>query len=261
MFHELVYWFAFLLSAAFGNPLPEEVMIAMGGIRTAQLDEYGAWRWLMFPACLLGALAADLVLYALGRLFGARLMDTPLLRWLAPAEKQARIRYNFHRYGIAIFVLGRMVPGFRNTLFLTAGTMRLSLPRFLVADGLGALIGTSLFFALGYALGAQVRDLVDALEARVAPYKPVALLLLLGGVVGYLTYLAFRHPIPTGDPEEVPLIGHQLAVHLPVQDEAVGDATTQDRCLAVTGGRQAERNGHPGDGTAENNPTGLDARS
>src|SRR5262245_22204120 len=191
----------------------------MGGIRASQLGEYRHFRWLLWPATFAGAFVADLWLYALGRIFGARLLDTPLGSRLAPPHKREHIRHNLDRYGLVIFVIGRLVPGIRLTLFLTAGSMRLSLWRFCLADGIGAAFGTTLFFMFGYALGAQFTELIEHLEQEIAPYKPILLLALLGLVAGYLLYSFLRHPIPTGDPEEVPLIGHQIAVHLPEPEQ------------------------------------------
>lgn len=233
LIYELGYWFAFLSSAAFGNPIPEEVMIAMAGIRTAQLADVGPVRWLILPACMAGAVLADVLLYALGRFFGGRLMRTALFARLAPEAKQVQIRHNFHRYGVVIFVIGRLVPGIRTTLFLTAGSMRLSVFRFVLADGLGALVGTTLFFLLGYGLGAQFRDLLLHLEEQIAPYKPAGLLLLLGAVAAYLLYLFLRHPIPTGDPEEVPLIGHQIAAHMPQTDDNADASADEPTVLPI----------------------------
>lgn len=213
---ELAWWFAFLMSAGFGNPIPEEIMIISGGIRTSQMfDSYGVWRWLMFPACTAGALMADLVLYGLGLFLGSKLMKSGVMARLAPPEKQERIRQNFHRYGVVIFVLGRMVPGIRTTLFLTAGAMRLHIVRFLIADGAGALVGTSIFFFLGYGLGTQFKDLIEAIDQEINPYKPILLLTLFAVIAGYLAYIFYRHPIPTGDPNEVPLIGPRIAAHMP----------------------------------------------
>ncbi|MFO0928950.1 MAG: DedA family protein [Gemmataceae bacterium] len=243
LIYELVSWFAFLASAGLGNPIPEEVMIAMAGIRTAHLAEIGPVRWLILPVCMAGAVMADVLLYALGRFFGGRLMRTALFARLAPEAKQAQIRHNFHRYGVMIFVIGRLVPGIRTTLFLTAGTMRLALVRFLVADGLGAVFGTTLFFLLGYGLGSQFRDLLLHLEEQIAPYKPVGLLLLLGAVTGYLLYVFLRHPIPTGDPEEVPLIGHQIAAHMPqsTDDEEDIEGSARRCCRWYIGRRTVGR--------------------
>jgi len=208
---QLLSWFLFLMSAGFGNPIPEELMIIGGGIRTSQMTEFGLARWLMFPACVAGALMADLILYGLGYFLGGRLMNSQIMLRLAPPEKQLRIRKNFHRYGVVIFVLGRLVPGIRTTLFLTAGAMRLHILRFLLADGIGALFGTSIFYFLGYGLGVQFQDLIEHLEKEISPYKPVFFLMLLGAIVAYLSYIFIKHPIPTGDPEELPIFGNQIA--------------------------------------------------
>ncbi len=217
LLYRLVGWFVFLTSAGFGNPIPEEVMIISAGITTAQMGQYGPWRWLMLPACMLGALGADVILYGIGRAFGEWLQRYSWFNRLAPPEKQEHIRENLHRYGIVIFVIGRLVPGIRTTLFLTAGTTRLPLWKFCLADGAGALVGTSLFFLLGYALGAQFLELIESLEQKIMPYKTIFLILVLMLVGAYLLYRYLRQPIPTGDPEEVPLIGHQIATALPDQ--------------------------------------------
>lgn len=221
---ELAGWFVFLMSAGFGNPIPEEIMIISGGIRTSQLTSYGMARWLMFPACISGAIMADVLLYGLGFFLGGRLMGSKWMLRLAPAEKQMRIRANFHRYGVLIFVIGRLVPGIRTTLFLTAGAMRLHILRFLVADGIGALVGAGIFFFLGYGFGVQFQELIQHLEEEINPYKPILLLALFAAIAGYLGYMFWRQPIPTGDPQEVPLIGHQIAAHLPHANESLTSA-------------------------------------
>src|SRR5262249_38825904 len=132
---ELVFWFAILTSAGFGNPVPEEVMLVGAGLRTSQmLNDYGLFRWLMVPVCFAGAVMSDVILYGLGFFFGSRLLQWRLRRRLPPREKQERIRETLGRYGMVIFVIGRLVPGIRTTMFLTAGATRLSLIRFLIAD-------------------------------------------------------------------------------------------------------------------------------
>src|SRR4051812_14221128 len=82
-FFELCYWCGFLISAAFGNPIPEEVMISMAGVRAATMADVGLWCWLLLPACMIGAVIADFGLYAIGRVFGARLLEHAWLAKLA----------------------------------------------------------------------------------------------------------------------------------------------------------------------------------
>jgi membrane protein DedA with SNARE-associated domain len=204
--------FGVLVVAGFGLGPPEEIALPGAGIAagvSAGTDLYLRW-WILLPVCIAGVLVADLLLYGLGRYYGDRLLSH---RWMAkmmpPAKRQA-IEKNFHDYGIIILLIGRLVPGIRAPLFLTAGAIRLHLSRFLIADGLGAVLGNSLLFFLGYFLGDQFKSAVTKVESL----KPVLIVILLGGITAGLLYYFLRHPVTTGDPEEVPIIGHQVAVHL-----------------------------------------------
>ena len=206
---DLFYWllkpFVLLVSAGFClHPIPEEMIVVGAGVSagTKTDGEWVAFRWLMLPVCLVGALLADVLLYGIGRFFGPRLLKLPIFAQLAPPDKQEKISQNFHRYGVWIFVVGRMVPGIRTALFVTAGTMRLPLIRFAIADGLGALFGTSLIFLLGFGLGAVAQDFIASLEAKITPYKTIIIGVLLVASAGYILYLFLRRPLlPTGDPD------------------------------------------------------------
>ncbi len=229
LIYELVVWFAGLVSAGFGiPPLPEEVLITSAGVRSAALaDDYHGFQWLLMPSVIVGAFVADIFLYMFGRVFGPRLLEMKWMKKVAPPKKQENIHDNFHRYGFVIFLVGRLVPGIRTTLFLTAGTMRLNLLRFCLADGLGALCGGSLLFILGYGLGSHFEEMIRNIEKRAEPYKAMLIVIVLGGVVAYLLYAFLRRPIPTGDPEDVPIFGHQIAVHLPEKEHVESECAKQ----------------------------------
>ncbi len=182
---------------------------------------------------IVGAVVADVVLYMLGRLFGARLLELRWFKKLASEEKRERIKDNFHRYGFVIFLVGRLVPGIRTTLFITSGMMRLSLIRFCLADGLGAVFGGTLFFFLGYGLGSHFMEMMKAIEQRIAPYKAFIIVVLLGIVAAYLLYSFLRRPFQTGDPEDVPLIGHQLAAHMPEKEPPPSESVPVDEKITT----------------------------
>jgi membrane protein DedA with SNARE-associated domain len=223
LIYVLAGWFGVLVSAAFGNPVPEELWIATAGGHASTLTEFGLLRFLVWPVVIAGALVADVLLYGLGRLFGARLLEMKWMQRLSPPEKRQDIAENFHRYGFVIFMVGRLVPGIRTTLFLTAGTMRLNLLRFCLADGIGGVFGGSIFFFLGYGLGSHFIDILKSVEERIAPYKAVLIILVLGVVALYLLYAFLRHPIPTGDPKDVPIIGPKIAAHLPDKERVANE--------------------------------------
>jgi membrane protein DedA with SNARE-associated domain len=175
---------------------------------------YVRW-WILLPVCVAGVVLSDIILYTLGWWGGDRLKRSRWMKHILPPERRRRTEENFHRYGVSILVFGRLVPGIRAPLFLTAGSMNLPLPRFLLADGLGAVVGNSFFFFLGYWLGDSVKTLIEHAEERL---KPILIIVVVGLVVAYLLWLFLRHPVSTGDPKEVPLIGPQVASHIEQAD-------------------------------------------
>lgn len=194
--------------------------------------------WVMLPVCIAGVVLSDIILYSLGWWGGDRLKKSRwMTRVLAPQRVQ-RIEENFHRYGVNILVFGRLVPGIRAPLFLTAGTMGLTLPRFLLADGIGAIVGNSFFFFLGFWFGDSVKTLIENAEERL---KPILIIVAVGLVVAYLLWHFLRHPVSTGNPEEVPIIGHQVASHMEHTEPLEKEPAPFDE----EKGKEAPANDHP----------------
>lgn len=168
--------------------------------------------WIMLPVCILGVVLSDGLLYCVGRYGGRRLLQNRWVTRVLPAHKQQRIEENFHKYGILVLLFARFLPAIRSPMFITAGIMRLSFGKFLLADGIYAIPGVSLLFYLAFSFGEQFQKLVIQAEGRVEKLKPVLILLALTAFTSYLIYHFFRHPVATGDPrEELPLVGDQLA--------------------------------------------------
>src|SRR5262249_36154526 len=71
---------------------------------------------------------------------------------------------------------------------------------------------------LSYWFGDQFRDLIEAIETKVDHLRPLLMLTLLAAIAGYLLYHFYRRPVSTGNPEELPIIGHQVAVHMDSKD-------------------------------------------
>jgi membrane protein DedA with SNARE-associated domain len=212
----LVIAFGTFAAAGLGVPIPEEVAIIAAGIWTASeaAARHGVYRFLMFPACVAGVVMADIFLYSAGRFFGARVLRNRWVHRLVPPETLERTERNFHNYGIGILLFGRLLPGIRLPLFLAAGMMRLSVPRFLLADGLGAVLGNGLLFFLAFWFGDSFRDLLTSAEHEVKRAQPILILIGVLLALGYLFYRFVRKPVHTGDPKEVPIIGPQIASHL-----------------------------------------------
>jgi membrane protein DedA with SNARE-associated domain len=221
----LIIAFATLTGAGIGlPPIPEEMAVIAWGMWTGLNPAYGPLRWLMLPAVILGAIAADVLLYSIGRLFGARLLQHRLFARLAPPDKRARIQENFHRYGVSILIVGRLFPGIRTGLFMTAGMMHLPIVRFVLADLLGAVLGNSILFVLAFWLGDRFKEFVLRVKHDLSVVGPLLIMIAIIAALTYLLLNFLRRPISTGDPKEVPLIGEQVAAHMPHKDEAVSAA-------------------------------------
>ena len=195
--------------------IPEEIAIVCAGLWTAGHAEYGLLRWLMLPVCVVSVVLSDSILYTVGRLYGKRLLKRPWMRRWVPVETQNRIIHNFDRYGVNILLVGRLVPGIRMPLFLTAGLLRLSVARFVLADGIGAGVGNSIFFLLAFWFGEQFKAVLESAETTVRHIWPIAVMVVLAGVAIYLVVRYLRKPVSEGDPEQLPIIGHQVATHIP----------------------------------------------
>ena len=225
-FRDLAIAFIMFVSAGLGFPFPEEVLIIGAGIWTAtHTTDYGLFVWLMLPVCIIGVVIADGLLYGIGRFFGPRLLKRPWVQKMIPPEKLERIELNYQNYGVSILLFGRLVPGIRVPLFLTAGIMRLSIPRFILADGLGAVLGNSLLYFLAFWFGDSVMYYVRPIEEKVSHSRPVLVMIGVVLIAGYLLYRFLRRPVPEGDmAKEVPIIGHQIAAHMQSDDIKVKKA-------------------------------------
>ena len=70
----------------------------------------------------------------------------------------SRWQEKFEKYGVWVLFVARFLPGLRSPIFLTAGlTRKVPFWRFLLMDGLAALISVPIWVYLGY-FGATNRD-------------------------------------------------------------------------------------------------------
>jgi membrane protein DedA with SNARE-associated domain len=197
-------------------PVPEELPVIGAGVvcgnsDTKYADDRGnpervRW-WIMLPVVIVGAVLGDIVLYTIGRLFGKKLLD---LRWvqrrIVSPEKRASIERNFANHGIKVLLGVRLLPGIRGPVFLIAGTVRLPLWQFVLADAIYAIPIVNLMFWTAYWLTDQINVLVNVIT-RIEEHKTLVISHILAGVAGALIYhyLIVRR-VPTGEAKIPPII-------------------------------------------------------
>ena len=195
--------FLALLLAGFGFPIPEELPVITAGVLVGHAETDLKW-YIMLPVVIAGVVIGDAVLYTIGRLWGHKFLDIGWVqRHFVPPGKRAEIEKNFADRGIMILLGARLLPGIRAPIFIIAGTLRVPLGRFLLADALYAIPLVNVLFWSSYLLTDRMLELFYQLNE----YKPLIMSHLLAGVVGALVYkYVFARHVSTGDPPHVPQI-------------------------------------------------------
>jgi membrane protein DedA with SNARE-associated domain len=172
--------FAVLLLGSLGIPIPEEMPI----IAAAVLSHEGSVRWwLALPICLLGVLSGDMVLYGLGRYWGAQVLDWRLVRLVLSPAREQWLNAAYRRHALKTVVTARHVMGLRAAAFLTAGSARVPFWKFVVADAGAAVLGVPLVFGLAYFFTVQIKAITADVH-RAERWLALAGLLALATVLG-----------------------------------------------------------------------------
>lgn len=187
-----------IVATGLGFPMPEELPVVIGGALVGG-EQSDFW---MLPVCIVGVIVGDGFLYAIGRFWGTRLVELPVVkkRLLRP-ERLESIRDNFRKYGVKILLFARLTPGIRAPIFLTAGITHLPIVKFLLADAIYAVPGVTLLFFLGYFF---TERMVTIVRDEAEHVKSIIVLIVIVGVAGYFLYRFLRRPVVTGDPKELP---------------------------------------------------------
>ena len=158
---------AILLASAFGFPVPEEIPIVSVGLLAymgAHPEDYPP------PAAglpvvngyeaavilLLAIIAADSLVFGLGRLFGRKLLQN---RWLSSVFSESRlVRINdwVSRYGSYAVFIFRFTPGLRFPAHIILGMSEIALWQFALVDAFAALISVPTQIVLIYHFGKPI---------------------------------------------------------------------------------------------------------
>ncbi len=150
--------FLLLVLGTLGFPFPEDTILILSGFLITQGVIRPAPIFLIvYPTLLL----TDLMLYWSGRRYGRRVIEHRRFQRILSPERLCKIEEQFNRWGSLVIFLGRQILGLRAQLFLVAGVMRISAPRFLLADALSSLITLAVMGGIGYFGGSQIQIMVE----------------------------------------------------------------------------------------------------
>lgn len=176
---------AFLFGAVFidqiGVPLPSlPWLLAAGALSTS--GDLNLWPAL--GSATLGAIAADLIWFFLGRAYGNSVLALVYKIFPDPDLWARRTQNLFDRYGMWGVAAAKFFPILKTLVPALAGSSRASVPRFLLFDGLGALLHGGAFILLGILFSEQLDQILGLFERHGAR----ALILVAGIAVVYIAW-------------------------------------------------------------------------
>lgn len=182
--------FVLLFACGLGLPLPEDVPLLAGGFFSA----HGEMN--LVAVCVLawlGIVGGDCVLYRLGRKYGLNITKLPMIGKHVTQERILRAERLFDRWGVWVVAVGRLVAGVRGAMVVAAGAIKFNFAKFLIADGLAALVSGGIFVAVGHWLGSKFRDKsFEQVVRMVKPYLELFIVLLIMAVAAFLAYRWWR---------------------------------------------------------------------
>jgi membrane protein DedA with SNARE-associated domain len=162
------YFFVFgvLLLCGFGFPMPEDVILVTGGVLAwlaSPLEEPTLAGMLgdegllsMVLVGLLGILSGDSVIYWAGRKLGRRVAEFRVLRHMVTPEKLEKVERRLRQRGNVVVMIARFLPGLRAPTYFTVGHSHFAYWKFLIYDGLAALVSAPLWVCLGFWFGDDI---------------------------------------------------------------------------------------------------------
>jgi membrane protein DedA with SNARE-associated domain len=183
--------FLVLFMAGLGVPIPEEAPIFAAGVLASQ--DVIKW-WLGLAVCFVGVISGDMALYWVGHHWGEHIMDWRLTRLVLTPEREKLVVEAYHRHGVKIVFSARFVAGFRAAAFLTAGIVGIPFWKFLLVDGVAAIVGVPLGFGVAYLFTDQLPAILHGVH-RFERILALAGMVLLAAVIGYAAYRKSRRPV------------------------------------------------------------------
>jgi membrane protein DedA with SNARE-associated domain len=152
--------FGLLFACGLGLPLPEDIPLLIAGALIAQhhmnlaIASVAAW-------C--GIIGGDCVLYHIGKKYGLEITRIPFIGKHVTKKRIERAERLFERWGTWVVAVGRLFAGVRGAMVVAAGAIRFNFVKFVIADGLAALVSGGAWIALGYFVG----DHIDAMREKI----------------------------------------------------------------------------------------------
>ena len=176
--------FGVLCLCGLGLPLPEDIPLVISGIMIQQKHMDAA---ITILAGWFGIMAGDSILYLMGRRFGPDIVNVPVLGSHINARRLKRVEQWFDRWGVWVVAIGRMFAGIRGAVVVVAGATRYNYVKFIIADGVAAVVSGGVFLYLGYAFG-EHRDQLWRIVHQIKGGMLIAAAVIAIGILCYVLW-------------------------------------------------------------------------
>ena len=164
-----------------GVPVPAGPTLVISG---ALAMDHPVWGSELFVLATAACVAADLVWFLAGRLYGNRVMRLLCRISLSPDSCVSETQLKFERWGGKALLVAKFVPGLSIIAPPLAGALRMSWLRFIALSTAGAALWVAAYLAVGALLERQIRQLLPMALHYAVPATLVALT-LLAAFVGF----------------------------------------------------------------------------
>lgn len=174
-------WVVFVnvLLQQLGLPIPAVPTLLIAG---SLAGAFGPAVQLLMSA-VLASLIADWVWYSAGRAFGYRVLSGLCRLSINPGSCVSETEGRFMRWGAWSLVVAKFVPGFSTVAPPIAGSLRMPLPGFLAAAGLGAALWAGAALLGGWLFRAELQAVLAAMSRHGSTAIAVIAVALGAGLV------------------------------------------------------------------------------
>lgn len=169
-------WVAFLnvLLQQLGLPVPAVPTLLLAGSLVAGPGQFGA----VLASAIAASVLADWLWYLAGRAFGYRVLSGLCKLSINPGSCVSQTEARFIRWGPGSLVFAKFIPGFSTVAPPIAGSLRMSLPVFLLAASTGAALWAGLALGGGWLLRDEVQRAIEVLDRNAGSALLLAALVL-----------------------------------------------------------------------------------
>lgn len=170
-----------------GLPVPAVPTLLLAGSLAATPGNLGK----VLAAAIVASVIADWIWYLSGKVFGYRVLAGLCKLSINPSSCVSQTEARFIRWGVWSLVVAKFIPGFSTVAPPIAGAMRMNLPGFLAAAGIGAALWAGLALGTGWLLQDAVLSAIAAFDQH-AGRALVLILALIGLWLGWKLWQKYR---------------------------------------------------------------------